>query len=56
MDSTAQTDPRDYDIINETASTGDACIQRPNQALVTHISSMKLRPLVTLGFDSPNSP
>ena len=53
MDSTAQTDPRDYDIINETASTGDAWIRQPKQALVTHISSTKLRPRVTLGFDSP---
>jgi len=53
MNSTAQTDPSDSDIINETASTGDAWIRQPKQALVTHISSTKLRPRVTLGFDSP---
>jgi len=50
MDSTAQTAPRDYDIINEPASTGDAWIQRPKQALVTQISSTKLRPRVMLGL------
>jgi len=42
--------------MNETASTGDAWIQRPKQALVTQISSTKLLPWVTLGFHSPNSP
>jgi hypothetical protein len=42
--------------MNETASTGDAWIQRPEQALVTHISSTKLHPQVTLGFDHPNNP
>jgi len=56
MDSTAQTAPRDYDIINETAATGDAWIRQPKQALVTHISSTKLRPRVTLGFDSLRGP
>jgi hypothetical protein len=56
MDSTAQTDPRDYDIINETASTGDAWIRQPKEALRTEISLTKLHPRVTLGFDSPNSP
>ena len=80
MDSTAQTDPRDYDIINETASTGDAWIRQPTEAptdsdiinetpstddawirqpkhpLGTQISSTKLHPRVTHGFDSPNSP
>jgi hypothetical protein len=56
MDSTAQTTPRDYDIINETASTGDAWIRQPIQPLGTEISSTKLHPRVTLGFNSPNSP
>ena len=56
MDSTAQTAPRDYDIINETAATGDAWIRQPKEALSTQISSTKLHPRVTLGFDSPNSP
>ena len=56
MDSTAQTDPRDYDIINEIASTGDPWIRQPNQPLGTQISSTKLRPRVTLGFDSPTAP
>jgi hypothetical protein len=54
MDSTAQTAPRDYDIMNETASTGDAWIRQPKKALVTQISSTKLRPRVMLGFDSLN--
>jgi hypothetical protein len=56
MDSTAQTAPRDYDIINETAATGDAWIRQRIQALGTEISSTKLHPRVTHGFDSPNSP
>jgi len=56
MDSTAQIAPRDYDIMNETASTGDAWIRQPKQALVTQISSTKLLPRMTLIFDSPNSP
>jgi hypothetical protein len=56
MDSTAPTDPRDYEIINETASTGDAWIRQPKEPLGTQISSTKLRPRVTLGFDSPNKP
>jgi hypothetical protein len=56
MDSTAQTDPRDYDIINETASTGDAWIRQPKEALRTEISLTKVHPRVTLGFDSPNKP
>jgi hypothetical protein len=79
MDSTAQTALRDYDIMNETASTGDAWIQRPTQnpsdsyiinetaatgdawirqpkqPLGTQISSTKLLPRVTLGFDNPTS-
>ena len=56
MDSTAQTAPRDYDIMNETASTGDAWIRHPKEALVTHISSTKLRPQMTLGFKSLKRP
>ena len=49
-------DSTDYDIINETASTGDAWIRQPKQALVTQISSTKLRPRVMLGFHSPDNP
>jgi len=56
MDSTAQTDPRNYDIINETASMGDAWFRQPKQALVTMISSTKLHPRVTLGFDTQTAP
>jgi hypothetical protein len=55
MDSTAKTAPRDYDIINETAATGDAWIQKPIQPLGTEISSTKMHPRVTLGFDNPTS-
>jgi hypothetical protein len=55
MDSTAQTAPRDYDIINETAATGDAWIRKPIQPLGTEISSTKMHPWVTFGFDSPTS-
>ena len=61
MDLTAQTAPRDYDIIYETtatgdAGTGDAWIRQPKEALTTQISSTKLHPRVTLGFESPYSP
>jgi hypothetical protein len=56
MDSTAQPAPRDSNIINETAATGEAWIRQPNQLLGTEISSTKLHPRVTLGFDNPNSP
>ena len=56
MDSTAQTAPRAYDIINETAATGDAWIRPPKQPLGTTISSMKLHPRVTLGFETQTSP
>jgi hypothetical protein len=56
MDATSQTGPRDYDIINETAATGDAWIRQPIQPLGIEISSKKLHPWVTYGFDSPNNP
>ena len=56
MDSTAQTAPRDYDIINEIAATGAAWIRQPIQPLGTEISSTKLHPRVTHGFDSPTAP
>jgi hypothetical protein len=56
LDLTAQTAPRDSDTINKTASTGDAWIRPPKQPLGTTISSMKLHPRVTLGFESPNKP
>jgi len=68
MDSTAQTAPADSkiiienwftpdsEIINETASTGDAWIRQRKQPLGTRKSSTKLLPQVTHGFDSTNSP
>ena len=56
MDSTARIDPSDSDIINETAATGDAWIRPPKQPLGTTISSMKLHPRVTLGFETQTSP
>ena len=56
MDSTAQTTRRDYDIIYETTATGDAWIRQPNQRLGTEISSTKLHPRVTLGFNSQPAP
>jgi hypothetical protein len=55
MDSTAQTAPWDSEITNETTTTGDTWIRQPTQPLGTQISSTKLRPGVTLGFDSANS-
>jgi hypothetical protein len=51
-----QTSPSDSYIINETAATGDAWIRQPKEAIRTQISSTKLNPWVTLGFDSPNNP
>jgi len=55
MDSTAQTAPRDSEIINETVVTGAAWIGQPKQPLGTQKSSSKLLPWVTLGFDSAKS-
>ena len=60
--------PLDLEIINETASRGDAWIRQRKQplwtqksatkteSLPTHKSSPKLLPRVTHGFDSANSP
>jgi hypothetical protein len=56
MDSTAQTAPRDSQIINKTASTGDEWIRQRKQILGTKKSSMILLPWVAQGFDSANSP
>jgi hypothetical protein len=47
---------RDLKIINETASTGDACNRKRKQPLRPQKSSTKLFPRVTHGFDSANSP
>ena len=46
----------DSKIINETASTGDACIRQRKQPLRPQKSSTKLLQLVTHEFDSANSP
>ena len=56
VDLTAQTAYVASEIINETASTGDAWIRHRKQPLGTHKSSMKLLPRVTHGFDSAISP
>ena len=52
LDATAQTATRDSEIIDQTAVKGDTWIRQP---LGTHKSPTKLRPRVTLGFDSPHS-
>jgi hypothetical protein len=44
------------EIINETASTGDAWIRERKQLLGTQKSLMKVLPWVMPGFDSANSP
>jgi hypothetical protein len=46
----------DLEIINETASTGDAWIRQHNQTLWPQKSSTKLLRRVTHGFDTANSP
>jgi len=46
----------DSKIINETASTGDACIRQRKQPVRPQKSSTKLLPRVTHAFDSANSP
>jgi len=68
MDSTAQKAPVASEILNETASTGEAWIRQRKQPLWTQKTSMKteslptqksltkLLPRVTHGFDSRNSP
>jgi len=68
MDSTAQTALVASEIINETASTGDAWIRlrkeplwamkssTKTQSLPNQKSSTKLLPRVTHGFDSTKSP
>jgi hypothetical protein len=56
MDSTAQTAPWDSEIIDQTAVKGDTWIPQLRQPLGTQKSPTKLRPRVTLGFDSPHSP
>jgi hypothetical protein len=44
------------EIINETASTGDACIRHSKQPMWPQKSSTKVLPRVTHGFDIANSP
>jgi len=56
MHSTAQTAPAASKIVNETVSTGDACIRQRKQPLRPLKSSTKLLPRVTHAFDSANSP
>jgi hypothetical protein len=68
MDSIAQTALRDSEIINETASTGDAWIRQRKEhmraqklstktkSLSSHKSSTKLLPRVMHGFQSTNNP
>jgi len=56
MDSTAQTTHVASEIINETASTGDAWIGQRKQSMGPQKSSTKLLPRVTRGLDSANSP
>ena len=56
MDSTAQTAHAGYEVINETASTGDAWIRQRKQPLRPPKSSSKVLPRGTRGFDSANSP
>jgi len=48
--------PATSEIFNETASTGDACIQQRKQPMGPQKSSTKLIPRVTHAFDSANSP
>jgi hypothetical protein len=67
MESTAQSGSLALEIINETASTGDAWIRQGNQplwpqkpstkteSLSTQKPSMEMLPRVTHGFDSANS-
>jgi hypothetical protein len=56
MDSKAQIAHEASEIINETTSTGDACIRQRKEPLRPEKSSTKLFPLVTDAFDSANSP
>jgi hypothetical protein len=44
------------EIINETASTGDAWIRHSKPSMWPQKSSTKVLPRVTHGFDSANSP
>jgi len=48
--------PRDSDIINESAATGAALLRQPKQPLVTQKSSTKLVARVTHAFNSANRP
>ena len=56
MDSTAQTAPRDSDIINKSAATGAALLRQPKQPLGTQNSSTKLVPRVTHGLATETAP
>jgi len=55
MDSTAQTAPRDSEIINELLSGVTIGFDSPNSPWDSEIINEVLSP-VTHGFDSPNSP
>jgi hypothetical protein len=55
MDSTAQTADGASQIINETASTGEAWIRQRKLHMGPKKSSTKLLPRVTHGFDSAYS-
>jgi len=56
MDATSEISPNIFEIINQTAATGDAWIRQRKQPLGTHKSSTKLLLLVMHGFDIPNNP
>jgi hypothetical protein len=51
-----QNSPEGLSYHQRTALTDAAGIRQPKQPLGNQISSKKLLPRVTLGFDSPNSP
>jgi len=55
MDSTAQTTPRDSEIINELVSRETHEFHSPNSPRVLEIIN-ELLSRVTHGFDSPNNP
>ena len=56
MHSTAPTAPTASEIVNETASTGDAWIRQRKLPMGPQKASTKLLPLVTHAFDTTKSP
>jgi len=56
MDSIVQTVPLTSEIINESASTGDAWIRERKQPLWRHKSLTKLLPQVTPGLTAQKAP